>query len=315
MIKLAIVSPCYNEEDILEYSASVLLRVIERLRNEGKISSDSFILFVNDGSKDSTWSIISRLHSDNPTIKGISLARNVGHQNALMAGMMAVKEICDAAITIDCDLQDDVDAIEKMIDKHQEGFDVVYGIKVSREGDSFIKRLSAQAFYRLQKGYANIEAIYNHADFRLLSKRVLNVLSQYQESNLYLRGIIPMIGFSSTTVDDVISKRKAGKSKYSLRKMMTLALDGITSFSAKPMMSIIHVGLLFTIVSFLLMVYVLVKFFSGDVVQGWSSLMISIWFVGGVLLISLGVIGIYIGRIFTEVKHRPLYTISDTLLK
>ena len=314
MIKLAIVSPCYNEEDVLEYSANVLLREIESLRNERKITGDSFILFVNDGSKDSTWSIISRLHSDNPTIKGISLARNVGHQNALMAGMMAVKEICDAAITIDCDLQDDVDAIEKMIDKHQEGFDVVYGVKVSREGDSFIKRLSAQAFYRLQKGYANIEAIYNHADFRLLSKRVLNVLSQYHESNLYLRGIIPRIGFSSTTVDDVISKRKAGKSKYSLRKMMTLALDGITSFSAKPMMSIIHVGLLFTIVSFLLMVYVLVKYFSGDVVQGWSSLMISIWFIGGVLLISLGVIGIYVGRIFTEVKHRPLYTIRDTLL-
>lgn len=314
MIKLAIVSPCYNEEDILEISASVLLRVMESLRNKGKISRDSFIVFVNDGSKDSTWSIISRLHSDNPVVKGINLARNVGHQNALMAGMMTVTDICDAAITIDCDLQDDVEAIEKMVDRYQEGFDIVYGVKVSREGDSFLKRLSAQAFYRLQKGYAHIETIYNHADFRLLSKRVLRALSQYHESNLYLRGIIPMIGFSSTTVDDVISKRKAGKSKYSMSKMLNLALDGITSFTAKPMMSIIHIGLIFTLVSLFLVAYVLIKFFSGDVVQGWSSLMISIWFVGGVLLISLGVIGIYVGRVFTEVKHRPLYTISDTLL-
>lgn len=314
MIKLAIVSPCYNEEDILEISASELLRFMESLRNKGKISRDSFIVFVNDGSKDSTWSIISRLHSENPIVKGINLARNVGHQNALMAGMMTVTDICDAVITIDCDLQDDINAIEQMVDKFQEGFDVVYGVKVSREGDSFMKRLSAQAFYRLQKGYANIEAIYNHADFRLLSKRVLRALSQYHESNLYLRGIIPMIGFSSTTVDDVISKRKAGKSKYSMSKMLNLALDGITSFTAKPMMSIIHIGLLFTLVSLFLVAYVLIKYFSGDVVQGWSSLMISIWFVGGVLLISLGVIGIYVGRVFTEVKHRPLYTISDTLL-
>lgn len=314
MIKLAIVSPCYNEEDILEISASELLRFMESLRNKGKISRDSFIVFVNDGSKDSTWSIISRLHSENPIVKGINLARNVGHQNALMAGMMTVTDICDAVITIDCDLQDDINAIEQMVDKFQEGFDVVYGVKVSREGDSFMKRLSAQAFYRLQKGYANIEAIYNHADFRLLSKRVLRVLSQYHESNLYLRGVIPMIGFSSTTVDDVISKRKAGKSKYSMSKMLNLALDGITSFTAKPMMSIIHIGLIFTLVSLFLVAYVLIKFFSGDVVQGWSSLMISIWFIGGVLLISLGVIGIYVGRIFTEVKHRPLYTIRDTLL-
>ena len=211
-------------------------------------------------------------------------------------------------------MQDDVEAIEKMVDRYQEGFDIVYGVKVSREGDSFLKRLSAQAFYRLQKGYAHIETIYNHADFRLLSKRVLRALSQYHESNLYLRGIVPMIGFSSTTVDDVISKRKAGKSKYSMSKMLNLALDGITSFTAKPMMSIIHIGLLFTLVSLFLVAYVLIKYFSGDVVQGWSSLMISIWFVGGVLLISLGVIGIYVGRVFTEVKHRPLYTIRDTLL-
>ena len=313
MIRLAIVSPCYNEEEILESSAGILLNVLDSLREEGSITNDSFILFVNDGSKDSTWSIVSKLHNENSVIKGINLARNVGHQNALMAGMMAVRNKCDAVVTIDSDLQDDVSAIGKMVDEFSRGHDVVYGVKVSREGDSFLKSFTAQAFYRFQHRYAHIESVYNHADFRLLSSRVLDSLSNYSESNLYLRGLIPLIGYPSTTVDDVISERKAGKSKYSLAKMITLALDGITSFSSKHMMSIIRVGLIFTIVSVLMVLYVIIQFFNGKVVPGWSSLMVSLWFIGGAVLIALGVIGIYIGRIFIEVKRRPLYTIQEEL--
>ena len=280
---------------------------------KGKISADSFVLFVNDGSSDSTWDIISQMHNSTPSIKGLNLAHNVGHQNALMAGMMAVRGMCDAVVTIDADLQDDVTAIEKMIDGFFEGNDIVYGVKVSREGDSCLKKMSAQAFYKFQKRYAHIETVYNHADFRLLSSKALEILSTYQESNLFLRGIIPLMGLPATTVDDVIIARTAGKSKYSFRKMMSLALDGITSFSSKPIMSIIHVGLLFTAISFCLIIYVIIKYFKDEVVPGWSSLMVSVWFIGGILLIALGVIGIYIGRIYTEVKHRPLYIIKDKL--
>jgi len=314
MIKLAIVSPCYNEEALLESSANVLLTVLDSLSEKEKISIESFILFVNDGSKDSSWSIISALHEKMDKVRGINLAHNVGHQNALMAGMLTAKDLVDVVITIDCDLQDDVNAIEEMIDKYNEGYDVVYGVKVSRFGDSLLKRITAQAFYNFQRNYAHIESIYNHADFRLLSNRVLNALSEYRESNLYLRGIIPMIGFPSTTVDDTISERRAGKSKYSLSKMINLALDGITSFTSRPMMTIIHFGVAFTVISLFLLIYVLVKYIRGEVVPGWSSLMISIWFIGGVLLIALGIIGVYIGKIFSEVKNRPLFTIKDRLL-
>lgn len=314
MISLAIVSPCYNEEALLESTASVLLTVLDSLLEKEKISTDSFILFVNDGSIDSSWSVISALHEETDRVRGINLAHNVGHQNALMAGMMTVRDAVDAVITIDCDLQDDVNAIEEMVDKYHEGNDIVYGVKVSRSGDSLFKRITAQAFYKFQRNYAHIESVYNHADFRLLSNRVLNALSEYQESNLYLRGIIPMIGFPSTVVNDIITERKAGKSKYSLSKMINLALDGITSFTSKPMMTIIHFGIVFIVVSFFLLVYVFVKYFRGEVVPGWSSLMVSIWFVGGVLLIALGIIGVYIGKIFSEVKKRPLFTIKDRLL-
>ena len=314
MISLAIVSPCYNEEALLESTARVMLAVLDSLLDKEKISTDSFILFVNDGSIDSSWNIISALHKETDRVRGINLAHNVGHQNALMAGMLTVKDAVDAVITIDCDLQDDVNAIEEMVDKYHEGYDIVYGVKVSRSGDSLFKRLTAQAFYKFQRNYSHIESVYNHADFRLLSNRVLSALSEYQESNLYLRGIIPMIGFPSTVVNDIITERKAGKSKYSLSKMINLALDGITSFTSKPMMTIIHFGIVFTVVSFFLLVYVLVKYIRGEVVPGWSSLMVSIWFIGGVLLIALGIIGVYIGKIFSEVKKRPLFTIKDRLL-
>ena len=227
MIKLAIVSPCYNEEEVLEESTTRLTALFDDLVAKKKISADSFVLFVNDGSKDRTWSIIKQLHRTNPYIKGMNLARNVGHQYAIMAGMMTAKDWSDAVITIDADLQDDLNAIEEMIDAYTQGYDVVYGVKVSRQADPMLKRLSATAFYKLQHRMG-VETIYNHADFRFLSRRVLEQLSHYQERNVYLRGIIPLLGFPSTTVDDVIRERTAGTSKYTVRKMFSLALDGIT---------------------------------------------------------------------------------------
>lgn len=312
MIKLAIVSPCYNEEEVLEQSAARLATLFEDLIAKEKISVDSFVLFVNDGSKDSTWNIIRQLHQTNPYVKGMNLARNVGHQNAIMAGMMTAKDWSDAVITIDADLQDDLNAIEGMIDAYTAGYDVVYGVKVSRQADPFLKRLSATAFYKLQRKM-DVEAIYNHADFRFLSRRVLEQLSQYKERNLYLRGIIPLIGFPSTTVDDVISERTAGTSKYTLKKMLGLALDGITSFSVKPIYGILYLGVAFVFISILIGCYVLYALISGTAEHGWASLMLSIWFVGGVVLLSIGAVGLYIGKIYKEVKRRPLYNVEEVL--
>lgn len=312
MIKLAIVSPCYNEEEVLEQSAARLATLFEDLIAKEKISVDSFVLFVNDGSKDSTWNIIKQLHQTNPYVKGMNLARNVGHQNAIMAGMMTAKDWSDAVITIDADLQDDLNAIEGMIDAYTAGYDVVYGVKVSRQADPFLKRLSATAFYKLQRKM-DVEAIYNHADFRFLSRRVLEQLSQYKERNLYLRGIIPLIGFPSTTVDDVISERTAGTSKYTLKKMLGLALDGITSFSVKPIYGILYLGVAFVFISILIGCYVLYALISGTAEHGWASLMLSIWFVGGVVLLSIGAVGLYIGKIYKEVKRRPLYNVEEVL--
>lgn len=312
MIKLAIVSPCYNEEEVLEQSTTRLTALFDDLIAKGKITANSFVLFVNDGSKDSTWNIIRQLHQTNPYVKGMNLARNVGHQNAIMAGMMTAKDWSDAVITIDADLQDDLNAIEEMIDAYADGYDVVYGVKVSRQADPMLKRLSAIAFYKLQR-QMEVEAIYNHADFRFLSRRVLEQLSQYKERNLYLRGIIPMLGFPSTTVDDVISERTAGTSKYTLKKMFSLALDGITSFSVKPIYGIVYLGGIFVFISILIGFYVLYALISGTAEHGWASLMLSIWFVGGIVLMSIGAVGLYIGKIYKEVKRRPLYNVEEIL--
>lgn len=312
MIKLAIVSPCYNEEEVLEQSTIRLTALFDDLIAKGKITADSFVLFVNDGSKDSTWNIIKQLHQTNPYVKGMNLARNVGHQNAIMAGMMTAKDWSDAVITIDADLQDDLNAIEEMIDAYADGYDVVYGVKVSRQADPMLKRLSAIAFYKLQR-QMEVEAIYNHADFRFLSRRVLEQLSQYKERNLYLRGIIPMLGFPSTTVNDVISERTAGTSKYTLKKMFSLALDGITSFSVKPIYGIVYLGGIFVFISILIGFYVLYALISGTAEHGWASLMLSIWFVGGIVLMSIGAVGLYIGKIYKEVKRRPLYNVEEIL--
>lgn len=312
MIKLAIVSPCYNEEEVLEQSAAHLTALFDALVAKEKISADSFVLFVNDGSKDRTWSIIKQLYKANHYIKGMNLTRNVGHQNAIMAGMMTAKDWSDAVITIDADLQDDLNAIEEMIDAYTEGYDVVYGVKVSRRADPMMKRLSAAAFYKLQRSMG-VEAIYNHADFRFLSRRVLQQLSHYQERNLYLRGIIPLLGFPSTTVNDVIKERTAGTSKYTLSKMLGLALDGITSFSVKPIYGIVYLGIIFVFISILIGIYVLYSLISGTAEHGWSSLMLSIWFVGGAVLLSIGAVGLYIGKIYREVKRRPLYNVEEVL--
>lgn len=312
MIKLATVSPCYNEEDVLRHSVERLTALFERMISEGLISSDSMMVFVNDGSRDRTWQIISELHSSNKYVRGINLARNVGHQNAIMAGMMTARAWADAVITIDADLQDDIECIPQMVRHFEQGNDIVYGVKVSRTADPLMKRMSAQAFYKLQKSMG-VESVYNHADFRLMSKRALDMLAGYEERNVYLRGLIPMIGLPSTTVDDAIGEREAGVSKYTLKKMLNLAIDGITSFSTRPMQAIFYLGWVFLVIAFCIGIYVVHALIAGTAVPGWSSLILSIWIVGGFVLISMGITGMYIGKIYTEVKHRPLYNIQEIL--
>ena len=312
MIRLATVSPCYNEEEVLRHSVERLTALFERMMSEGLISKDSMMVFVNDGSRDRTWEIIKDLHKENQYVRGINLARNAGHQNAILAGMMTAREWADAVVTLDADLQDDIECIPQMVRHFEEGNDIVYGVKVSREADPFMKKFTAQAFYKLQN-QMGVESVYNHADFRLMSRRALDMLSEYKEHNLYLRGLIPQIGLPHTTVNDVISERYAGSSKYTFGKMMGLALNGITAFSVKPLYVIFNIGLLFLIIAFIIGLYVAYSLIVGTAVQGWASLMLSIWLVGGFVLTSLGIIGTYIGKIYTEVKHRPLYHIQDIL--
>ena len=312
MMKLGIVCPCYNEHEVLLESGERLTALIDGLVAKQKIAPDSFVLLVNDGSRDNTWQLIKQLHDTNHYFRGVNLAKNVGHQNAIMAGMMTAKDHCDAVITIDVDLQDDLSAIERMIDKYHEGYDIVYGVKVSRQGDSFLKKNTALMFYKFQQAMG-VKAVYNHADLRLMSRRTLQQLSHFEERNLYLRGLIPMIGYQSATVEDVISPRTAGQSKYTLKKMFTLAADGITSFSTKPISLILTAGIFCLLVSVGMFIYVLCSYFEHLAVPGWPSIMLSIWFIGGLLLLSIGIIGEYIGKIYIEVKHRPLYNIESIL--
>lgn len=312
MMKLGIVCPCYNEHEVLLQSGERLTALLDGLVAKRKIAPDSFVLLVNDGSRDNTWQLIKQLHDTSHYFRGVNLAKNVGHQNAIMAGMMTAKDHCDAVITIDVDLQDDLSAIERMIDKYHEGYDIVYGVKVSRQGDSFLKKNTALMFYKFQQAMG-VKAVYNHADFRLMSRRTLQQLSHFEERNLYLRGLIPMIGYQSATVEDVISPRTAGQSKYTLKKMFTLAADGITSFSTKPISLILTAGIFCLLVSVGMFIYVLCSYFEHLAVPGWPSIMLSIWFIGGLLLLSIGIIGEYIGKIYIEVKHRPLYNIESIL--
>ena len=308
--KLIIVSPCYNEEAILRYSADTLTSFLKRVIALGKIAPSSRILYVNDGSRDRTWSLIEELHKDNSFVEGLSLAKNVGSELAVMAGMMAARERADVVVTIDADLQDDVEAIEEMINQYLEGCDIVYGVKTSREADPWLKRITAEGFYRLQQNMG-INVIFNHTNFRLMSKRALEALSEYSERNLYLRGIIPQLGFRSAEVEDVIRERTAGESKYNYTKLLLLAVDGITSFSTKPISFIVGMGLFSLLISIVMAIYVLVSYVEHLSVPGWASLMLSLWFIGSMLLLSIGVVGQYIGKIYIEVKARPSYHIDQ----
>lgn len=314
MDKLAIVVPCYNEEEVLKIASSALRGVLEDLINKGKISDDSFILFVNDGSVDRTWELIEEEHAAYPTrVCGVKLAGNVGHQFALTAGLITAKDISDVTVSIDADLQDDVAAIEEMIDKFHEGYDIVYGVRKERKTDTFFKRTTAQAFYRLMS-LMGVKTIYNHADFRLMSKRAVEEFSKYKETNLFLRGMIPLIGYRTDSVYYDRKERVAGESKYPMKKMFALAFNGISSFSIKPISLIMGAGIFIIILSILAAVYALVSYFTGHVVQGWTSLILSIWFLGGMQLIAIGLVGQYIGKIYIEVKNRPRYNIEKILI-
>lgn len=312
MVKLGIVIPCYNEEAVVADTAAEVLGILGDLVQREVISADSFVLFVNDGSTDSTWQLITGLHSQDSRVKGLNLLSNVGQQNAIMAGMMTVRERVDAVVTIDADLQDDITCLEKMLGYYSEGCDIVYGVRESREVNGYFKRTTARMFYRLQRALG-VKIVDNHADFRLMSRRALDELAKYKERVLYLRGIVPLLGLRSAEVCYRFRERKAGKSKYTLGKMLNLGVDGITGFSATPINYIIGTGCLFLVVSFFMMLYILWSFFVGRAVSGWTSIMLSMWFIGAMILLSIGVIGKYIANIFAEVKRRPLYHI-DTFL-
>ena len=312
MVKLGIVIPCYNEEAVVADTAAEVLGILGDLVQREVISADSFVLFVNDGSTDSTWQLITGLHSKDSRVKGLNLLGNVGQQNAIMAGMMTVRERVDAVVTIDADLQDDITCLEKMLGYYSEGCDIVYGVRESREVNGCFKRTTARMFYRLQRALG-VKIVDNHADFRLMSRRALDELAKYKERVLYLRGIVPLLGLRSAEVSYRFRERKAGKSKYTLGKMLNLGVDGITGFSATPINYIIGTGCLFLVVSFFMMLYILWSFFVGRAVSGWTSIMLSMWFIGAMILLSIGVIGKYIANIFAEVKRRPLYHI-DTFL-
>lgn len=313
MISLGLVLPCYNEEEILETSVTRLKVLFEDLQAKKKISPESFAMFVNDGSSDSTWELLRTFHEQESFIKAINLSSNRGHQYAIMAGMMEARTMADAVITIDADLQDDINAIEKMIDLYEEGSDIVYGVKKSRDADGWKKKTSAQIYYKMLDSMG-VKTVYNHADFRLMSRRALDALAEYPERNLYLRGLIPGLGFKTSTVDNIISPRIAGTSKYTLRKMLRLAGDGITSFSTRPIDLILTLGALMMIIAFGMSIYVLASLLLHHYSDGWASLMMSLWFIGAVVMLAIGIVGTYIGKIYIEVKHRPLYTVADKLL-
>lgn len=310
---IAIVVPCYNEEQALPLSVPKMLEMLDELSGLQLASPDSYILLCNDGSRDATWSVIERMHIADRRVKGISLAHNRGHQYVLLAGLMTVRDKCDAAISIDADLQDDPRAIIEMVRKFNEGVEIVYGVRSSRDTDTWFKRTTAHAFYAFQKKMG-LETVYDHADYRLMSNRALGLLGQYGESNLFLRGIVPQIGLKSDVVTYAREERVAGESKYPLAKMLSFSIDGITSFSARPMRWIFLTGLVLLVIALLVSVYVFTSYFYSDHISaGWASLMLSIWVLGSLILIAIGVVGEYIGKIFNEVKHRPRYAISDTL--
>ena len=305
---LYIVIPCYNEEDVLRETARQLLAKMDSMSK--KISGGSRIVFVNDGSKDKTWDIIKELHQSNPVYSGINLSRNRGHQNALLAGLMTVKDYCDMAISMDADLQDYIGAIDEMVDKFYRGYDIVYGVRSKRNTDTFFKRFTAEGFYKMMSALG-ADTVYNHADYRLMSKRALEGLAKFKEVNLFLRGMVPMIGYSSATVYYVRNERFAGESKYPLKKMLAFAFEGITSLSTKPIRIIVMLGSIILGVSVLMLIWSVAGFYRGTTVPGWASIMVSIWGIGGILILSVGVVGEYIGKIYLETKERPRYIVES----
>jgi len=307
---LYIVVPCYNEEAVLPITAPLFRKKILQLIADGKVSDESRVLFVNDGSKDRTWELVCAMAEKEEHILGVSLSRNRGHQNAVLAGLMEAKDRCDITISIDCDGQDDLDAMDRMVDAYLAGNEVVYGVRSSRETDTFFKRTTAQGFYKFLSAMG-AEVVYNHADYRLVSSRVLQHFADFEEVNLFLRGMIPLVGFPSTTVEYARHERLAGESKYPLRKMLSLAMNGITSLSVKPLHLITSFGVFVAIVSFIGCIWALVSALAGKTVAGWASMTCIICFVSGVQLISLGIIGEYIGKVYMETKHRPRYIISE----
>ena len=309
---LYVVVPCYREEAVLPETARRLKEKLTALMERGKISRRSRILFVNDGSKDRTWEIIEALHGQDRLFSGVNLSRNRGHQNALLAGLMTAVQRADMMVSMDADLQDDINAMDEMIDAYHNGYDVVYGVRSSRKSDSFFKRFTAESFYRLMKAMG-VDIVFNHADYRLMSRRAVEGLAQFREANIFLRGIVPQIGYPWTTVEYVRAKRFAGESKYPLKKMLAFAFDGITSFSVKPMRLILFLGAVIFALSLVVLVWALIARLNGRTVSGWTSLMCSIWMIGGIQLLSLGVIGEYIGKIYAESKARPRYIIERVL--
>ena len=312
MDRLALVVPCYNEEAVIQISSEALRGVLSDLIQKNKIAEDSFVLFVDDGSKDKTWELIEQEHKQYDSVKGLKLAANVGHQFALTAGLIVAKDISDVTVSIDADLQDDVNVIEEMIDKFHDGNDIVYGVRNDRSSDSFFKRFTAQSFYKLMAAMG-VKTVYNHADLRLMSKRAVEQFSKYEETNLFLRGMMPLIGYKTDNVYYERKERVAGESKYPLKKMLALAFNGISSFSVKPISLIMTVGLGIIFLCLLAAWYALISYCTGHVVEGWTSLILSIWFLGGVQLVSVGLIGQYIGKIYIEVKHRPRYNVETFL--
>ena len=307
---LYLVIPCYNEEAVLHETAKQLL--VNSMFERGMISRESKIMFVNDGSKDKTWEIIEELHASNPIYSGVKLSRNKGHQNALLAGLMTAKEKADMTISLDADLQDDVDVIDQMVEKYYQGNDVVYGVRSARKTDTFFKKFTAQGFYKLMQAMGG-EIVYNHADYRLMSKRAMEGLSQFKEVNLFLRGIVPLIGYKSDVVTYERHERFAGESKYPLKKMLAFATDGITSFSIKPIRLITTCGILIFAISLVMLLYFLIVHFMGRTVAGWTSMIVSIWAIGGLQLLAIGIVGEYIGKISLETKERPKYIIETVL--
>ena len=310
---IAIVIPCYNEQEALPITASTLLKLLDSMQSEGLIDPASYVMCSNDGSRDSTWQVITELHAADQRIKGISLAHNRGHQYALLAGLMEVKDHCDAAVSIDADLQDDPAAIREMVKAYLDGKEIVYGVRSNRDTDTWFKRNTAHAFYSFQKSMG-LDTVYDHADYRLMSARALNLLSAYGESNLFLRGIIPQIGLDTAIVTYSRAARVAGESKYPLKKMLSFSIDGITSFSARTMRWIFTVGLVLLIIDLIVGGYVMYSHFFRETISGWASIMLSVWFLGSLILIAIGIVGEYIGKIFTEVKGRPRYALRDKLI-